>query len=63
MTLKEMEKLIAIQNDISKEVMDIDAEDIFEYTAGLMIERWCRRKGKSPADLSKRIYTRLRRKK
>lgn len=63
MTLKEMEKLIALQNDLSKKSLEIDAEDIFEYTMGLLVERWCKDKGKSPAEMSKKIYKRLRRKK
>lgn len=63
MTLKEMESLIMLQNSLSKKTMAIESEDIFEYTMGLLIERWCREKGKSPAQMSKRLFRRLRRKK
>lgn len=63
MTLRQMEELIMLQNDMCEMSKSIKDEDIFIYTIGLMIERWCKEYKISPAFVAKKLLKRLRRKK
>ena len=63
MTLKEMERLVALQNELNREILTIKHQDIMEYTISYMLETWCKKNGISPKIASKNIYKRLRRKK
>lgn len=62
MTLKQMKALVALQNELCERSQKIESDDIFVYTIGIMIERWCMKNKKSPAEMAKKLYKRLRRK-
>lgn len=63
MTYQQFEELIALQTELCNRSMDITDEEIFTYTIGLMIERWCEQKDSSPAFIAKMLWKRLRREK
>ena len=63
MTLKQMKTLVSLQNELCDKSQAIESDDIYVYTIGLMIERWCMKNKKSPAEIAKKLYKRLRRKK
>jgi hypothetical protein len=62
MTLKQMKTLVSLQNELCERSQKIESDDIFVYTIGIMIERWCMKNKKSPAEMAKKLYKRLRRK-